>query len=300
MSLLWQLIRGKWVPPRDTHPSFKGSNVVVTGANIGLGFEAAVKFVQLGADKVVLAVRTLSKGEEAQQKIEQRTGRKGVLEVWHLDMLDYMSIKTFAERASRQLDHLDIAVLNAGIANWDYKESTYGYEQTMQVNVLSTTLLALLLGPKLRASKTNSYTPVLEIVGSSNHYMITKMNSEETPFASYNTAGAFNPMNQYSTSKLFVRYAEIALKRLANGSWSDSKGASETDPSFYVTVVCPGATQSDLARDASDKWFLRLPIWIFSTFFQRTTEEGARTYISGVTLGLKGHGRFWKDDIIME
>ena len=158
------------MPPKDTHPSFTGQTVIVTGANVGLGFEASVKFVQLGAAKVILAVRTLSKGEEAKEKIEARTGRKGVLDIWHLDMMDYSTIKSFADRVMSKLDRLDIAVLNAGVGMMDFKQSQYGYERTLQVNVISTTLLALLLMPKLRASKTATFTPVMEIVGSTNHF----------------------------------------------------------------------------------------------------------------------------------
>ena len=77
MSFLWEVIKGRYSPPKDTRPDFAARNIIVTGANAGLGFEAAAKFVELGAHKVILAVRTLSKGEEAQRQIEARTGRKG-------------------------------------------------------------------------------------------------------------------------------------------------------------------------------------------------------------------------------
>ena len=292
LSYVLKIIKGKWNPPKDTRPSFSGHNVLVTGANSGLGLEAAVKFVQLGAAKVVLGVRTLSKGEEAQKQIEARTGRKGVAEVWHLDMLDYASIKAFAEQATK-LERLDIAVLNAGVVMSTYKESSYGYEQTMQVNVLSTALLALLLIPKLKASKTSTYTPVLEIVGSTNHYLCKSLNSNTTPFASYNGAAGFSgPEAQYSVSKLFVMYAQTGLVQIANNTETKTTNA-------YVTVVCPGATKSDLARDIT-AWYLRAALAVFAAIAQRQTEQGARTYISGVNLGEKAHGKFWQDDAIRE
>ena len=290
--LLWDLLKGKWMPPKDTHPSFAGQTVIVTGANVGLGFEASMKFVQLGAAKVILAVRTISKGEEAKKQIETRTGRKGVLDVWHLDMMDYSTIKAFADRATRELDRLDIAVLNAGVAMTDFKQSQYGYERTLQVNVISTTLLALLLMPKLRASKTATFTPVMEIVGSTSHFMVSKLNSETEPLASYNRPEGYFYMTQYSVSKLLVMYAETGLAELAR-----SKETGK--PDFYVTVVCPGATTSEFGRDAT-AWYYEAFKVVFKLLFQRNTEEGARTYISGVTQGEKAHGRFWKDDQIRE
>lgn len=267
-----------------------GKTVVVTGANTGVGFEAAVKFVELGAQKVILAVRTVSKGEDAARRIIERAGRKGVVEVWQLDMLDYDSIKAFAKRAESQLERLDIAVLNAGVMKNSFGTSKYGWEETIQVNVLSTTYLALLLVPKLKASKTSTYTPVLEIVGSGNQYTVKSLKSETSPLASYNEKASYFGPTQYSVSKLFVMYVEAHLAQIMN--------TPSGTPDSYVTVVCPGATQSDLARDANDFWYMRMFVAVFTTLVAKTTEEGAREYLSGVDLGEKGHGKFWTEDRI--
>lgn len=61
------------------HYSFSGQTVIITGSNTGLGFEAAIHFVRLGAEKVILGVRTPSKGEEAKSDIESRTKKVGVV-----------------------------------------------------------------------------------------------------------------------------------------------------------------------------------------------------------------------------
>lgn len=94
--------------------SFKYQTAIVTGANAGLGREAAKYFVRLGAEKVILAVRTPSKGEEARKYIEKITGRVGVMEIWQLDMSSFASVEAFAERA-RGLARLDVVVANAGV-----------------------------------------------------------------------------------------------------------------------------------------------------------------------------------------
>ena len=277
------------MPPKDTKPSFAGRNVIVTGANVGLGLEAAVKFVTGGAKKVILAVRSLDKGAKAKTDIEARTGRKNVVEVWPLDMLNYTSIKAFAARATNELEHLDFAVLNAGIIAGSHSLSTYGWEKTMQVNVISTTYLALLLMPKLKASFTPDFTPVLEIVGSANHFL-TKPKAEawKSPLGTYNGPKGYSGPSQYSLSKLYVMYAE---KHLADMALSPKTGK----PDVYVVVVDPGPTQSNIARDYSGGLW-NIVKYLFKILLQRTTEEGARTYISGVTLGEKGHGRYWQDD----
>jgi NAD(P)-dependent dehydrogenase (short-subunit alcohol dehydrogenase family) len=65
-------------------------------------------------------------------------------------MLAYDSITAFAERA-KTLDSLDIAVLNAGVMKQTHAvASSTGHEDTIQVNYLSTALVALLLLPILK------------------------------------------------------------------------------------------------------------------------------------------------------
>src|SRR2546430_10989677 len=78
---LHQFIQQKWTPSANCKASFAGKNVIVTGANTGLGFEAAVKFVALDASLVVLGVRDLAKGNRAKSAIEERTGKKDRVEV---------------------------------------------------------------------------------------------------------------------------------------------------------------------------------------------------------------------------
>ncbi|KAH9815349.1 Short-chain dehydrogenase/reductase SDR [Teratosphaeria destructans] len=285
-------------PPKDTRPSFTGRTVIVTGANTGLGFEAAIKFVQLDAAKVILGVRTIKKGEDAKAAIEARSGRNDVVEVWHLDMLDYESIKAFAARAERELERLDIAVLNAGILAARYEQSTYGWEKTLQVNVLSTTLLSLLLLPKLRASKTEQQTPVLELVSSTIHQNIQRLgtdpHTDEGPLALYNRPIGFVAETQYALSKLFLEHAHLALAHLA-------RNTETSRPDVLVVSVCPGATQSEITRDLQRHSLLfRIGVWILARLFQRTTEEGARSYVSALEVGEAGHGRWFMDDAIKE
>lgn len=291
MGYITDVFKNKWVVPKATAPSFASLNILITGANVGLGYETALKCVQFGANKVILAVRSLSKGEEAKRLIDAATNTSNVMEVWHLDMLEYDSIKTFAARAKAELEHLDIAILNAGIVSMPFQlHASTGHEKTIQVNVLSTALLALHLLPQLRASKTPAHTPVLEIVGSSNSWLVSSLASTTNPVTAYDDPANYNPGQQYNVSKVFVNAIQTALLPLV-------ANAATGEPDVYVPVVCPGACKSELARDAK-AWYFKILIAVMAALIQRTTEEGARTYVSGVEHGREAHGRLWKDDCV--
>jgi retinol dehydrogenase 12 len=151
MSTTPAAIRAQLQQPPLPTTSFKGQTVIVTGSNIGLGLEAARHFVRLDASRVILAVRTISKGDDAKASIEASTNRKGVVEVWQLDMSDYESIKSFAIK-SKSLDRLDVLVANAGVLKNTYEDSE-GVEISIKVNVIGTFLLAISLFPILRKSE---------------------------------------------------------------------------------------------------------------------------------------------------
>lgn len=64
------MIRGRIWPPAPITTSFADKTVIVTGANAGVGYETALKYVELGASTVILAVRSINKGKRARELIE--------------------------------------------------------------------------------------------------------------------------------------------------------------------------------------------------------------------------------------
>jgi NAD(P)-dependent dehydrogenase (short-subunit alcohol dehydrogenase family) len=155
------------LPVADTFADkISGGTFIVTGSNTGLGFEAAQHFVRLGAAKLILAVRSTTKGEEAKSRIETSTGIKGVAEVWELDMSSYSSIVAFGKKL-QGLDRLDAIVENAAVALDKWSTADKGFETTMIVNVTGTMLLAGLVMPKLQESaKKFGLKTHLSIIGS--------------------------------------------------------------------------------------------------------------------------------------
>ncbi|UCK59206.1 hypothetical protein AFCA_002028 [Aspergillus flavus] len=305
MAFLYQMLGSKIWPPRDTKPDLTGRTLLITGAeclpNSGLGYESVIKFVRASVKRIIIGVRSVEKGEEAKRAILAQIPQSNVtIDVYHLDMLDYTTIEAFASRVNQEVERLDYVVLNAGISPHAYKKSAYGFESSIQVNLVSTTLLSLLLLPKLLASKTDTFTPVLELVGSGTHQRMPQLlpetdNTEKDILEVYNSETSFSTfgfIQQYSLTKLFLMYVQWQLVKLVDDKVSGS-------PRVYVIVVGPGPTQSGLGRDFQEQSSLGVRVAVHTmNLLTKTAEQGARTYLSGLMLGEKGHGQFWQWDSV--
>lgn len=107
----------------------------------------------MNCSRLILAVRDVSKGHAAAERIKAASPHLSTdIEVVQLDMADLSSVGAFAQRMSAELERLDIVILNAGTAGPSIRYTKDGWEETLQVNVISTSYLAWLLLPKLSAT----------------------------------------------------------------------------------------------------------------------------------------------------
>lgn len=149
-------------PQEVTGVDLRGQTAIVTGSNSGVGLETSRQLLDLGLSKLILAVRDEEKGGQAAADLAK--GRAGfdpsTIEVWKLDQSEYGSVMAFANRVKRTLTRLDIAILNIGIgpAKHSLNPST-GHDEIVQVNYLSTALLAILLLPVAKAGRPHQPQP---------------------------------------------------------------------------------------------------------------------------------------------
>ncbi|KAF4556866.1 Short chain dehydrogenase-like protein 69 [Elsinoe fawcettii] len=266
--------------------SFAGKTIIVTGANQGLGLEAAQHVVRLGAAKVILAVRSPAKGEQAKRLIEQATGVKDVVEVWDLDLSSYKSVRTFAHRADTSLDRIDVLLENAGMSTTTYTKAENN-EATITTNVISTMLLARLLLPKLEqtAQRFNT-TPHLTIVSSEVHYF-SNLAERKLPgsifgnLADKKTFGS----DRYMTSKLAL---VMAIRQWVEEVNSIKK--EKNKPTVIINHINPGLCHSSLLRDVGWIQFVAKAI-----FGARTTEVGSRTLVDATVQDERSHGMYLSD-----
>ncbi|EXJ62898.1 hypothetical protein A1O7_03341 [Cladophialophora yegresii CBS 114405] len=282
-------------PPTDPKTSFAGKTVLITGANVGLGLEAAIKFARLGASRLILGVRFLQRGEDARAQICQQAGYNAAnVQIYQVDMSSFESVKSFAKAITEAEPTLDIAVLNAGIAASSYQLSPDGYEMSLQVNVLSTALLAVLLLPKLHQSAQTSGSPShLEFVGSVSHRMVNPtaldavVDNPSARLLDYvNDKENFGVQETYCMTKLLLMYVMEGLVSATRLNNVDD---------VVITTCCPNLCRTNLGRDFGH--LMTLANSMFQRVFARTAEEGSRILVSGTTLGKDAHGMFWSHDV---
>lgn len=130
-----------------TDTALSGKNYVVTGANSGIGFFAARRFAELGAN-VVLVCRNEQRGRAAAAEITATTGSENI----SLYLADFSSLGSVSEMAAkllRDFPEIDVLCNNAGGANGSRIVTDEGFETTFVINHLSGFLLTKKLLPAI-------------------------------------------------------------------------------------------------------------------------------------------------------
>ncbi|MGH7268851.1 MAG: oxidoreductase, partial [Polyangiaceae bacterium] len=126
-------------------PDLSGKTFIVTGANSGIGYEAALALAQKRAS-VVLACRNLEKGQAAMVAI-RAVAPEAKLELSQLDLGSLRSVRTFAEGFLSAHERLDVLVNNAGIMAIPRRQTEDGFEMQWGTNHLGHfALTGLLIG----------------------------------------------------------------------------------------------------------------------------------------------------------
>lgn len=264
------------LPTKERYPSVQGKCAIITGSNTGLGFESAAQLLALGLPHLIMAVRSLEKGNEAAKRLRD-ANPAAKIDVWKLDMESYDSIQAFADRCHKELERLDIAILNAGLSPLAFGTCSTGHEKTMQVNHFGTALLAVLLLPCLKSKAGGKELPCLTIVNSVMAHLCKFPNRNERPLlASFDDTNitAWDPQERYGVSKLINQLFLVKLADLVNPD------------NVVINMVDPGLTKgTSLGRDA--KGAFGVAVKGFLSIAGRPTERGSATYVDAVL----GHGK---------
>ena len=300
----FEFARDQWrhLPVLVSQETCAGKTYIVTGANAGLGFETVKHLVAAGAKKVIMGVRNMSAGAKAKEEIEEATGKRGVAEVWELDMGKFESVKAFAKRIITEVDRIDALVENAGVAQTTWT-TTEGFETNMVVNVLSTFLLAVLVLPKLSESaKKHGNLPHLEIVSSEGAFMAREgwEKIRDNPMKKLNDPKTADISKRLGTLALICPLHELVEVHADPCSYPISKLleilsvrelagiAPVAKTGVVLNALSPGLCTTRLDRSAG--FFLKVQIAIMRALLARSAEEGSRTLLHAATAGKESHG----------
>jgi retinol dehydrogenase-12 len=242
-------------------------NVIVTGANTGIGFQAALALALDGAH-VVVACRSKERGEAAVRQIkaaldaaaskEGKTSVTGGVELGLLDLERLQSIEEFAKSFLASDRPLHALILNAGIMpmlTQPRSNTPDRIEKCFGVNYLGHFLLTLRLLPALKQGAPSRVIAVSSVT----HYLGGVFLDDLTLEREYTHDKA------YTQSK----HALVVFANEFNRRYQHL--------GIYANSLCPGVVASDILRDLP--WIVRIPGRIFMRLTGKTAAQGASTLV---------------------
>ncbi len=209
-------------------PSQKGKIAIVTGANIGLGFETTLGLAKKGA-KVIMACRNLQKAEQAKKDIQQKVPDADLI-ILELDLNSLQSVRDFAKAFAEKYNQLDLLIENAGIMIPPFSKTKDGFESQMGVNYFSHFLLTNLLFPILNKSKNARIVTLSSKAHERGRIDFENLNAEKS----------YSKMGAYSQSKLACLMFAYELQRRLEKAGSNviavsaHPGVSNTNLGQYI------------------------------------------------------------------
>lgn len=239
----------------DSMPSQKGKTIIVTGANSGIGLEAATELANKGAT-VIMACRSTDKAEKARQSVLGRVSG-GELVVMQLDVSDFESIKAFNARFIEQYDRLDVLINNAGVMGApEILRTKHGFESQIGTNHLGHFVLTAGLMPLLKKTPSARVVAVASVA----HKQAKNFNPDDINFEQ----SEYKPFYGYTRSKLANLLFMRELNKRVKAAGLDIK-AIACHPGYSATNITSGANPEgskikDFLAELGNK-IMAMPAW---------------------------------------
>jgi len=225
-------------------PSQAGRRVLITGANSGIGYYAALELARKGAH-VLLACRDLAKGDAALERIRSEVPGASV-EVVVIDLASLKSVCTFVGQELEREIPLDLLINNAGVmAPKNRQKTADGFELQFGTNVLGHFALTALLLPALeRAAASKAQRPRVVTVASIAH------KNGRLNFEDLQSARSYSPMGAYQQSKLADLMFAFELDRRLRAAGAPKSGIMSVaaHPGVAGTSLFQGNDRSAVER----------------------------------------------------
>ncbi|XP_055628991.1 retinol dehydrogenase 12-like isoform X2 [Toxorhynchites rutilus septentrionalis] len=245
--------------------------VIITGANSGIGKEAAIECAKRGA-RVYMACRNASRMEKARQEILDKSGSQNVFGL-ELDLASFQSIKKFVQTFLSMERRLHVLINNAGVMTCPKAYSKEGFEMHFGTNHLGHFLLTNLLLELLKKS-----APSRVVTVSGFGYKWGRIDKNDI-----NSEKDYREWVAYSQSKLCNILFSRRLARRLRGTG--------------VTTYClnPGLINTELMRHLN-RFLMIAAKPVFWVFF-KSAKSGAQTtlYCAMEPSIAKETGKYYSD-----
>ncbi len=245
--------------------------IFMTGATSGLGKISAIKAARNGALVIVLArdkIKSQALKTEFKKQYPDSSGKIEIIE-GNLNSLD--SVYSACKEVKLKYPVIDMIINNAGIMNFEYRQTVDDIEETLQVNLLSPLLICHMLFENLKKSN----DPKIIFTSSGLHQ--GKINFDNLEFKNF-----FSSFKVYRQSKLGV----ILICRLL------AKSLEKHRVGIYSQH--PGMVRTNLGRSAG--WFSKMIFY----FMGKSPDKGSQTlsYLIETPNSKLKSGEYYADKII--
>jgi NAD(P)-dependent dehydrogenase (short-subunit alcohol dehydrogenase family) len=205
-----------------------GKTFLITGANSGIGYEAARALAQHGAT-VVLGCRDRARAEAAVEKIAA-TNPSGSSEIIEMDLADLGSVENAANEFLANHDKLDILVNNAGLMATPLGRTAQGFEMQFGVNHLGHFALTAHLMPQILKSGPARIVNISSMGHRGGRIDFDDLNWERR---------GYSPWRAYFQSKLANLLFTRELQRRLSASGAEA----------IAVAAHPGSSHTDLGHE---------------------------------------------------
>ena len=275
---------------------FTTRSALVTGANSGLGFEAAAQLAELGYGNVIITARTDEKAGAARAELVARTGKE-TFDVLELDNFAFETIEAAVATLAERGHKIDFLLLNAGLApTKDISRTAEGIEATVAASLVGHHLLTMrlleagLLGDQARIVIAGSeaargdvptFNP-MEFDAFAGEYFGGDVEAAIEAYFRMDAPAAYKPGDVYATVKMFV-------------AWWSAELAGRLPAGMTVNAVSPGSTPDTNAIRNAPFYMRRIMVPFFKIMpgMSHSVADGAGRYLEAAAYGEDVTGRFF-------
>jgi NAD(P)-dependent dehydrogenase (short-subunit alcohol dehydrogenase family) len=271
VSNITAMIKNNRRDPKICTDDFKDRLVVITGATSGIGYLTATKFASQGA-RLLCINRNKARSESLKEEIEKEF--EVTCDYILADMSVMAEVQHTAEALQKINTPIDVLVHNAGVHRTKRELTPEGYDKVFMVNHLSSFMINVLLGEKL---KSQEKTRIILVNSEGHRFATWGLKLDDLNWEKRRYSG----LKSYGSAKL----AQLQTMHIFDTYFKDS-GVS-------INAMHPGAVKSDTGKENSASYR-----WLKKQFFDkmlRPTEISSESiYYLGVSKEMEGvSGKFF-------